>query len=78
MAAPVVPVDINPDALAALDVVPPAAPPAPVAVDGGGQGAPAPKPEVCSFEFSSATLLVFVDQVSYRLFYIWSWFFCCL
>ena len=72
MAAPVVPVDINPDALVALAVVPPAAPPVPVAVDEGEQASPAPQPEVCGFEFSFATLLVFVGQVSCRLFYIWS------
>ena len=71
MAAPVVPVDINPDALAAFAVIPPAAPRAPVAVDEGEQAAPAPQPKVCGFEFSFATLLVFVGQVSCCLFYIW-------
>ena len=52
MAASVVPVDPNPDAFVALDVVPPAtppapaAPPAPVAVVGGVQAAPALQAEV--------------------------------
>ena len=88
MAAPVVPIDPNPDALAVLAVVPPAVPPAPatppapVAVDGGEQAAPALQAEVCSFEFSSAVFLVLVGQGFYRHFNVWSrvrpWFFCWL
>ena len=58
MAASVVPVDPNPEALVALAVIPPAAPPVPVAVDGGEQAAPAQQAEVSSFEFSSAAFLV--------------------
>jgi len=77
MAAPVVPVDPNPDALAALALVPPAAPPAPaappdpVAVVEGEQAAPALQAEVCSFEFSSPAFSLLVGQVFYRLYYVW-------
>ena len=79
MPAPVVPVYIHPNALAALAFIPPAtplapaAPPVPVAVFGGEQAAPAPQPEVCSFVLSSAALLVFVGQVFYHHFYVWSY-----
>ena len=75
MAAPPVPVYINSHVLAALDSIPPAAPPAPAAPPVPVQfAAPAPQPEVqiCSFEFSSAALLAFVGQVFYHHFYVWS------
>ena len=91
MAAPVIPVDHNPDALAALALVPPAAPPAPavppapaappapVAVVEGEQVAPALQAEVCSFEFSFPSFSLLVGgQVFYRLYYVWcvrSWLF---
>jgi len=77
VAAPVVLVDPNPDSLAALALVPPAAPPAPaapsapVAVAEGEQVAPALQAEVCSFEISSPTFSLLVEQVFYRLYYVW-------
>jgi len=90
MAAPVVLVDPSPDALAALALVPPAAPPAlavppasaappaPVAVVEGEQAAPALQAEVCSFEFSSPTFSLLVGQLFYAFIMFGVFDRCCL